>query len=163
MKFFETETCSRCGGSGKYSFCEMYRDVCFKCHGKKVTLTKRGKAAQQFYIDLCTVSITEVKVGDVIQVNGMTHGCRSFSYRAQIVEIEFKKDAGSSLKDGVMVPYDGILLVTEHPKYGRSSIQASTGHTLRVYRQGDDERLKQALAYQETLTKQGKPRKKKSA
>lgn len=156
---FETETCSRCGGSGKYSFCEMYRDVCFKCRGQKVTYTKRGKAAQQFYIDLCTVSITEVKVGDIIQCCPLHRG----SYRAQVVAVEFKKDAGSSLKDGVMVPYDNILLVTEHPKYGRYSLQASTSHTLRVYRQGDDERLKQALAYQESLTKQGKPRKKKTA
>lgn len=159
MKFlFETETCSRCGGSGKYSYCEMYGDVCFKCHGQKVTLTKRGRAAQEFYIDLCTVSITDVKVGDVIQVNTMSH-----TYRSSVVEIEFKKDAGASLKDGVWVPYDGVLVVTEHPKYGRWSLQASTQHTLRVYRKDDEERRKQALEYQASLTKQGTPRKKKSA
>lgn len=25
--------CPRCGGSGKYSFCTMYGDTCFKCNG----------------------------------------------------------------------------------------------------------------------------------
>lgn len=155
---FETETCSRCGGSGKYSYCERFRDVCFKCHGDTFTLTKRGRIAQQFYIDLCTVLITEVKVGDVIQVNTMSH-----TYRSSVIEIEFQKDAGSSLINGVMVPYDGVRVVTEHPKYGRWSLQASTKHSLRVYRKDDEERRKQALEYQASLTKQGTPRKKKSA
>ena len=26
-------TCPRCGGSGRYSYCTMYGDTCFKCHG----------------------------------------------------------------------------------------------------------------------------------
>jgi len=28
------ETCSRCGGGGRYSWCAMYGDTCFKCGGK---------------------------------------------------------------------------------------------------------------------------------
>lgn len=41
-------TCSRCGGSGHYSYCERYGTSCFKCEGNKMTLprriTKRWKA-----------------------------------------------------------------------------------------------------------------------
>lgn len=39
---FESQTCSSCHGSAKYSFCEMYRDACFKCSGLGICLTKRG-------------------------------------------------------------------------------------------------------------------------
>jgi DnaJ-class molecular chaperone len=42
---FEHVTCSRCGGSGHYSFNLMYGTVCFKCHGRGWCYTKRGAAA----------------------------------------------------------------------------------------------------------------------
>jgi len=31
MKF--SKVCSRCGGTGKHSYCEVYRDMCFQCRG----------------------------------------------------------------------------------------------------------------------------------
>jgi hypothetical protein len=37
------ETCSRCGGSGHYSFCPMYGTKCFKCSGHKQTLPRITK------------------------------------------------------------------------------------------------------------------------
>jgi hypothetical protein len=39
---YDTEPCSRCGGSGHHSRCEMYGTTCFKCSGRKVTLTRRA-------------------------------------------------------------------------------------------------------------------------
>ena len=63
---FESETCSRCGGSGHYSYCSMYGTVCFKCHGKKVTLTKRGAAAQALYTKLASKPNTNLVAGDQI-------------------------------------------------------------------------------------------------
>src|SRR5207249_1748734 len=45
--FFESETCSRCGGSGHYSYCQRYGTTCFKCGGRTTVLTKRGEAAQR--------------------------------------------------------------------------------------------------------------------
>lgn len=30
---FETEICGRCGGCGRYSFCQKYGDKCFDCQG----------------------------------------------------------------------------------------------------------------------------------
>lgn len=41
----ETVTCSRCCGSGNYSWCQRYGTTCFKCGGRKAVLTKRGAAA----------------------------------------------------------------------------------------------------------------------
>ena len=158
---FETETCSRCHGTGKHSFCETYRDTCFKCHGSGITLTKRGYAAQQFFISLCTVPIDQVRVGDVIKVNSMTHGGGSYSYRAAVIEISVQNDAMTSITNGVSTTYNMITLTTEHPKYGKSSIGMAHIGTVRVYRPDDDERAKRALEYQETLTKAGTVRKSK--
>ena len=42
---FEIETCSRCGGSGHFSYNQIDGSRCFKCGGAKVTYTKRGQAA----------------------------------------------------------------------------------------------------------------------
>ncbi len=32
-KFITNGTCTRCGGSGKFSWCAMYGDICFGCKG----------------------------------------------------------------------------------------------------------------------------------
>jgi hypothetical protein len=38
------DVCHRCGGTGRYSYCQMYGDTCFECSGKRVVLGY-GKAA----------------------------------------------------------------------------------------------------------------------
>jgi len=63
---FETESCSRCGGSGKYSWCQAHLDVCFKCGGRGIVLTKRGRVAQDFFRDSMLIPVSEVKAGDVV-------------------------------------------------------------------------------------------------
>lgn len=37
------EECTRCGGSGRYSYCQMYGDRCFKCRGSRQQLPKLTK------------------------------------------------------------------------------------------------------------------------
>lgn len=32
------ETCGRCGGTGRFSYCSMYGDMCFGCSGKSVVI-----------------------------------------------------------------------------------------------------------------------------
>lgn len=63
---FESVSCSRCGGSGSYSYCSMYGSVCFKCRGAGVVLTKRGARAQAFLNALRVRPAKELKVGDLI-------------------------------------------------------------------------------------------------
>ena len=67
---FESEVCSRCGGSGHYSYCQMYGTTCFRCAGRRITLTKRGAAAQAYFTALCSKPASEVKVGEVVKVCG---------------------------------------------------------------------------------------------
>jgi hypothetical protein len=111
---FETSACSRCHGTGKYSFCERFRDVCFKCHGSGITLTQRGLAAQRMYVESCTVDSSEVKVGDRLLCEGMTHGGSSYSYIGTVVSILVRvctRVTKRTLRyDGSV--YDGSVLVS---------------------------------------------------
>lgn len=43
---YETTHCGRCGGSGRYSYCQMYGDTCFKCGGSGKALSRKGAAAR---------------------------------------------------------------------------------------------------------------------
>ena len=44
---YQKESCSRCNGSGQYSYCQMYGSTCFKCAGSGKQLTRAGKAAKK--------------------------------------------------------------------------------------------------------------------
>lgn len=152
---FETQECSRCKGSGKYSFCEEYRDVCFKCAGSGKTLTKRGMAGQKFFLEMCQIEISELKVGDLIRVENLTSNMRRFSYKAKIVEINRSKYEVSGSNGNVPFRYFPLAIITDHPKYGRSGISGKDDQKVRIYREDDLVRFQRALEYQGTLTKSG--------
>jgi hypothetical protein len=61
---FEHRPCTRCGGSGNYSYCQMYGTTCFGCGGSGAQLTKRGKVAQVWLTEKRKVKVAELKVGD---------------------------------------------------------------------------------------------------
>jgi len=71
---FETMTCSRCGGGGKYSYCQMYGNTCFKCHGAGKVYTKRGMAAIAYRTSLRSVPANQVQVGWLFYVEGSVFG-----------------------------------------------------------------------------------------
>ncbi len=71
MTEFERETCSRCGGSGEHSYNPRDGYVCFKCGGRCVTLTKKGKATaehdgarQRLWLYLCAEHGFEIEWED---------------------------------------------------------------------------------------------------
>lgn len=142
---FESETCTRCGGTGKHSYCQTYGDTCFKCHGQKETLTKRGQEAQRYYRESCKIKVEDVKVGDFVRC-GRDQGI--------VQEIRETIQKGASLKDGVMVPYESKAIIIKLPKL---SIQMLVGGNVEV--PSKELKLK-ALEYQEKLTKKGELRKK---
>lgn len=71
---YETETCSRCAGSGHYSRCQMYGTICFKCAGRKIAQSRAGakahKAVQAFIAEHFSVKVAELQVGDYIRHDG---------------------------------------------------------------------------------------------
>lgn len=74
---FDRMACSRCGGSGQYSFNPMDGSRCFKCHGVGTILTKVGLKAREDLDAWCDQNwgtvVTEIKAGDRVWVaKGMT-------------------------------------------------------------------------------------------
>jgi hypothetical protein len=66
-EMFETKPCTRCGGCGRYSWCQMYGDTCFKCNGRGWYYSRRGEAQLNAYIAMLSIPFCEVKIGQVVQ------------------------------------------------------------------------------------------------
>ena len=67
MLHFESTVCGRCGGSGQYSFNLTHGTMCYGCSETGVKLSKRGKAAQEYFINSMLVPVEEIKEGDFIR------------------------------------------------------------------------------------------------
>jgi hypothetical protein len=148
---FETTTCSRCGGTGQYSYCRAYGTKCFKCHGGGLSFTKRGELAHTYYMKSLETPLNEIKVGDLVQVWDMTR-----NYFATVIQMA-ASDAYA--KQGM----PALCMTTNHEKNGKSGLTASPDDMVRVGHSREEKLVKIAIAleYQASLTKQGKPRKRK--
>jgi mono/diheme cytochrome c family protein len=141
---FENVTCSRCGGSGHYSYCQMYGTTCFKCHGDGKTLTKRGAAAQSWLNAQKRKPGSEVKVGETIMIDGVPGF--SPSYWAKVTEINGDCDITAvGLKNGERMALNGWA--TQEVRVAQSKERLAELRT-------------QALAFQASLTQAGTVRKK---
>lgn len=148
---FETKSCTRCGGSGRYSFNLMNGDRCFGCGGSGQQLTKRGQAAQAFYRSLLEKPLSEVKAGDNIltATGGIGTGPDRWHF---VVSVGPCATAFNGVADRLEVTFKRRGVV--------SSIGGWTPSTVVRSVRNEDERLafvERALAYQSTLTKAGKP------
>jgi len=161
---FEHVCCSRCGGSGRMPFA-VYNGVCFKCDGNGSVLTKRGRAAQAYLNSLRQRRYGDFKVGDLILSEGFSAGSYSQpSYWCRIVEIKTRENGELELD---CITGDNVKSYNAHdPISTTASIKGSSfvGSPDTLGRAGftKDEKAAQraaALAYQETLTKQGTVRK----
>ncbi|CAB4165194.1 hypothetical protein UFOVP820_21 [uncultured Caudovirales phage] len=152
----EHTTCSRCGGSGHYSFNLMHGSRCYGCGGSGYKLTKRGVAANRWLREQRMVATADMKIGDRFLVEGLVQPNRWFTV------MEVYDHAGVphfKCIDEKRVAYDPIdstyhCRVNSTDKYRREM-------TLEQRR----ELQAATLAYQATLTKEGVPskRKRKSA
>ncbi|MFP3709693.1 hypothetical protein SB783_37400 [Paraburkholderia sp. SIMBA_009] len=150
MSALETVTCSRCGGTGKFSYNAMDGDRCYGCHGAGKKYTKRGAVAAAYLKSLRQVHAADVKPGDSIRVAGVV-GARF--YRVLDVKIGRAKDQGCYSRDGeytqVKIECDGI---TTFEGVESLIVKAFTKEEMRA-------QLEKAVAFQATLTKAGTPRK----
>jgi hypothetical protein len=75
---FPIQTCTRCGGSGEYSYNQRHGSVCYGCNGSGVVHTKRAAAEwNRFRADrraLLTPSIRDLVVGDLARQYGAPKG-----------------------------------------------------------------------------------------
>lgn len=150
---FESQDCTRCGGCGRYSWNQMHGDMCYGCRGKGYQLTKRGQAAQDFYVGLLSKRVRDIQVGDLVR--------DSFSGRFYRVT-EIGRDTGNMEFGSRSVGFDydaneiwGIRTTGISYAHVDPDSMMRVGHT----REEKDAARAKALEFQATLTKQGKPRK----
>lgn len=145
----EVETCSRCSGSGHFSFHSERGTTCFKCHGRGTTLTKRGAAAQAFMFSLLTKKkiAREVAVGESALIYSSNFGVqKSFQ---NVVAVETRIDPIGREVTTIKTDRPGQLPLSMS---SREEIVVTTGVNA-----GDA--LAKAIEFQATLTKSGKPSK----
>lgn len=150
-KRLERAVCGRCGGSGHYSYCAMYGTTCFGCDGKREVVTTRGRVAMQFLERLRGRKAKDVKPGDKVKT---PWGWKT----AERVGTTVQK--GASLKGGVMVPYEmEMVAISGGEGNGSWRMQQAPGSTVKVaLPQAElDRTLDLALAFQDTLGRNGKP------
>lgn len=157
---FEVKTCSRCYGSGKFSWNPRDGSVCFGCGGSGQVFTKRGAAAMAFYRESVTVPASEIQVGDLIAETGMTLGGGMYSRKARVLELIAEHENGYSVVNGEKVPnvYIGYRTEAKGEKM-TSSVFKNTPVRKYFPKDENDQKIAEALAYQETLTQAGTPRK----
>lgn len=63
LAYFESKACTRCGGCGHYSYCQMHGTRCFGCSGTGFQLTGRGAAALAHYRALQSKPVTSIAPG----------------------------------------------------------------------------------------------------
>ncbi|HET9564656.1 MAG TPA: hypothetical protein VFP27_09155, partial [Mycobacterium sp.] len=97
---YEMKSCSRCGGSGHYSYCQMYGTTCFKCGGRKRTLSAAGSKAslaiKAFIAEHFSVPVEKLTPGTFIKVEGVTR---------KVASVEPSGTTGSSTVNGVTKTY----------------------------------------------------------
>lgn len=148
---FEHTTCSRCAGSGTYSYCQMWGSTCFKCKGSGVVLTKRGAAAQAYLEALRVKPVSEVKVGDLVRFDLFT--------KRVFARVE-------SIEPDQLNPGQGRINITARDKNGESigfGTFSTDIVTMGFTAEEKQEQRNKALAYQSTLTKKGEPMKRSFA
>lgn len=149
---YERETCGRCGGSGRYSYNQIDRDRCYGCGGTGRRLTKRGRAAREFASGLLTVTAGEVKAGDRVRYDDALTGRRT---TITVDHIEHRQ-SGIIITNGIERP----LIVTHLTGKGGAVIAVDSGIRLRRAPTGAE--IERIRAYQDSLTKAGKPRKRRA-
>lgn len=133
---FETEACSRCGGSGEYSYNQIDGTKCFGCGGNGRQYTARGHQAHQFYVRLMQKRAADFAVGE--------------TYKYDHCQRRITAIGPDTLNPGsIRIDSRGFCLVTGPDML----LQLVPAVEVR------DAALKQALDFQASLTKAGKPRK----
>ena len=69
---FERQTCTRCGGSGEYSYCQMHGTTCFGCSGTGKQTSRNGRARRREYearLKISSeISAYFIRPGDVVKL-----------------------------------------------------------------------------------------------
>lgn len=156
---YETQICTRCCGSGNYSYCTSYGTTCFQCRGKGKTYSKRGEAASNYARTLRTAKIEDVQVGWWLWMSDSCFGeFKTGWYEIESIEQDGSRGCSRNPETGEETWHEYIHLTTRVGGiaiHQGGTVEAISGKARLI------EIRTEALAYQETLSKAGAPLKRK--
>ena len=156
---FESEICSRCGGTGHFSYNQLTGTRCFKCNGNQKSFTKRGLAAALYLKSLRTVKASELKIGDLIRIDDLMRGKAWF---AKITSIKDTHSSKSLQSDGTWLTNRMLAIETETKNsLQMNGVTCSPDSDIVKGFSAEEkkEHIEKALDFQTGLTKSGTPRK----
>lgn len=155
MAVFETKTCGRCGGTGKHSYNQVHGDMCYGCGGSGIVLSARGKEANNYFNESIYRSVDECVIGDLVYERGISS--------KWLVIDGINKDVTDTYQvlDNGEKNYCYIYIAFK-PNSTRGQYYIK-GTSIKSVKSVDEikQKRQEALDYQDTLTKAGKPRKRK--
>jgi hypothetical protein len=86
-EIFESKTCGRCGGTGRYSWNAVDGSRCYGCNGIGSKYTKPATVARQAFDAALTTTADTLKVGDTFRANGVTFDGGLYRYWARVLEV----------------------------------------------------------------------------
>lgn len=157
----ETETCSRCGGTGRYSYCQMYGSTCFKCSGSGKQYTKRGAAALAWFTAQRTRKAKDVEIGQWVIALGVPGFSKNAAIKIETMYTRLRSGSHTDSKTGETVWSNHLYLdgfTTKGEAYSLGMFPESDV-TIALTKAEGAALLARAVEYQDTLTKAGTPRK----
>jgi hypothetical protein len=158
---FESQTCTRCHGSGTYSFNLRDGNTCLGCGGKGEKHTKRGAAAAKFYTESLKTKAESLKPGDKVYLGKAPDGSgAAWGHVASVSEPHAQGKTGKwDAAKGAMVMHDNVGVTV---KFTNGQVtKCPPDHQFRQQFAPEimAEKRKAALDYMDTLTAQGTPKK----
>lgn len=98
MPTFERELCSRCHGSGHYSYNSINGSTCFKCQGRKTTLTARSKQAQEWLRARLSTPVAD-----------LVPGMRLSTLTGRMTVVETQPSSATAITNSVTIPLTDIV------------------------------------------------------
>lgn len=158
---FERETCTRCGGSGRWSWTREWGDACFSCGkphepGPGTRLSKRGAAAVAYMRSLLSINGKNLEPGMRVWLAAGMSGCRWITIE------EIGPDMTRGMANGetewtIAHERNGALSI-RHAGGSYNGISPESVYRVAVSPEQRAEAKAKALAYQACLTKAGKLR-----
>jgi hypothetical protein len=157
---YEKEHCGRCGGSGRYSYNQMDGDRCYGCGGSGQRLSKRGRAAKAMADELLNIAIQDFPSDGTRKAR---YTCTLAGKRVTFSAVEqdgTDKSKGINDTEWRITPRYAMLMRQKDGTFKKADTTLSASMGVRLIPTLDD--IKAVMDYQSSLTKAGKPSKRKA-
>lgn len=117
-----TRPCSRCGGSGHYSYCQMYGTRCFKCGGSgKEPCTPKGQKKIPTTVD----RLDKATIGDIISIAMVLYQVIEFKW----IKVQWKGFDCYNQLVKLQRLIDGKIMYTKRAVYALD-VEMKTGYSI---------------------------------